>query len=299
MKEVIFPSKLRSGLSKQLQLERAKLLKLLRRCSHCNSAVCIHELRIRCRKLEAALKLLRPVLKKQPLHGVVEGVTKIRRATNQLRDLSVLLHSVHRDRDRVDSAQYSALVHALKKQRKREFSRFLRKQKRKRWVREIQNLTKFRPKFRGGIDKLSAVRHQLLKGISQLRALASDLQKSSVTRKREWHQFRIKAKLLRYQIEFAKRFLGSSVLENLGNELVAAQDHVGKHRDAERQRKLLQRISKRLKLKVLSKNWMIQRGEGGIQSREVVDPIFISQSLWNSLLEARSFLCLEPITDAD
>jgi CHAD domain-containing protein len=193
----------------------------------------VHRLRVATRRAVAALKLYAEVVGRKPRRWMKKRLRKIRRAAGDARDLDVLADRLLRDygeryapvlqliADKRAEAQ-SAIVKMAERCRRKD--RFIRKTARLlKSVRAHANdkgaATVFR---RWAADRLADVAEPFLSGMPDESADASAL-----------HQFRIKAKAVRYTIElvapaFPDALRGEvyPIVEEIQERLGRIQDHV-------------------------------------------------------------------------
>lgn len=245
-----------------------KLLPLATRFSQKNVEL-VHYLRIWTRRTSAALNLFRSLLPPQEYREASKKIKRIRRAANSARDLDVM---ILKTKSRKKSKLQKQLLKNLARQRKaaqksidQVYRQFYCKDKWKKFSRQLississeNTVEHCSPSETSEVSDQSSDKIPFDKSLAQAPArvwavisLRQELdrflaaQPPSDARLVELHQFRIKAKQLRYSIELLAPFLPPPFFNEVSNHLAEIQESLGDYNDLRNAIAILKKQSKK------------------------------------------------------
>jgi len=199
----------------------------------------IHQLRVACRRADAALKAFRPLLggKSAPLR---KWLRRIRRAAGPARDIDVLLASIERKRD--DDANLAYLVARLERHRVEMQKTLLQVEARLQSGKFQQSLDRclvLLAKRKDSCLPLREFSQQTLQKASRPLLQLVDMQNPSLG---ELHELRIAGKRLRYSIEIFHGALKPHIRTDLYPLIEKLQNLLGRMNDHATAQALLQSL---------------------------------------------------------
>jgi triphosphatase len=205
----------------------------------------LHDMRVACRRLRAALKLFRPVYPGQEADRLRRGLGDFGRRLGEVRDLDVFIDDVERRCGGLRSADAAAagplLLH-LERERARARERLREALDAADFAALKRDLAGLRPCAPAGAAA-EALPHFASRVVrrarGRVRRLTRDLAPDSPAT--EYHRLRIEVKRLRYTLEFFEDLYGAAAKRLLAG-LVDAQDRLGRHQDAQVSVEKLRRI---------------------------------------------------------
>ncbi len=206
----------------------------------------LHDMRVACRRLRAALKLFRPVYPGEEADRLRRRLGDFGRCLGEVRDFDVFIDDV-RERSgglrSLDPAAADPLLLHLERERARARERLREALDSPEFAVLKRDLAGLRPcplvgPSVGSLPRFAARVVRRARG--RVRRLARDLAPDSPAA--DFHRLRIGIKRLRYSLEFFEDLYGAAA-KNLLQGLVDAQDLLGRHQDAQVSVEKLRRIA--------------------------------------------------------
>ncbi|MDO9171736.1 MAG: CHAD domain-containing protein [bacterium] len=195
----------------------------------------LHDMRVACRRLRAALQLFRPVYPGREADRLRRGLGDFGRRLGEVRDLDVFIDDVGRRCGGLRSADAAAagplLLH-LERERARARERLrdsLDSADFAALKRDLAALRPCAPAEAAAVDLPRFASRVVRRAHRRVRRLSRGLAPDSPAT--EFHRLRIAVKRLRYTLGFFEDLYGSAAKRPLAS-LVDAQDRLGRHQDA-------------------------------------------------------------------
>ena len=217
-------------------------------CTRGDDMVAVHHMRVSCRRIRCALRLLRPYYEVEQVKPLRAGVRQLGRQLGAVRDYDVflLMFAAYCDQLEVNSPAWDGLRQQLRRahaRHKLRLSVYLASAKYRRSLRAIRAFLRASPPIQKG-SKLAPreVRHVLpLVLHHQLAIIRAYDSKLPVSKVSTLHQMRIEIKRLRYLITQFVAVLGKSA-DSFVRELKRMQDELGTLNDIDCARVILARL---------------------------------------------------------
>jgi len=207
----------------------------------------LHDMRVATRRLRAALALFADVVPKRG-ERLRRELGWLGRTLGEVRDLDVQLERLAAEAGQDPALAPAALAVStvLARRRERARARMLRALDSRRYIRLLESLAAFveaGPRVRGAARQSAALvaPDVLARAYKKTRRAGERLRSDSTPE--EFHRMRIRAKRLRYALEFHESLYGRPA-EELVAHLVTIQDQLGLHQDCQVMLGLIDEIRK-------------------------------------------------------
>jgi CHAD domain-containing protein len=205
----------------------------------------LHDMRVACRRLRAALKLFRPVYPGREADRLRRGLGDFGRRLGEVRDLDIFIDDVGRrcgGLRSVDAAAAAPLLLHLERERVRARERLREALDSADFAALKRDLAALRP-CAPSVSAAEALPRFASRAVrrahGRVRRLSRDL--APDTPAGEYHRLRLAVKRLRYTLEFFDDLYGAAAKRPLA-DLVDAQDRLGRRQDAQIAVEMLNRI---------------------------------------------------------
>ncbi len=184
----------------------------------------VHDLRVACRRAEAAIQFFGPLLVRKPTRRVRKLLRKVRRTAGKLRECDILYE--HVDRLPSESLKH-VLLDRLTRARRKAYLRVRRSVRKLFWSGRFWKKAKqIRPRKR--TERIGYLIWAAQRSLARIEKL-SDSMASDPNSSQEWHRVRILAKRFRYTSEFVAA-LAAPVAE-IYPLVEQLQEHLGQLND--------------------------------------------------------------------
>jgi CHAD domain-containing protein len=212
-----------------LEARAKRLARMLARCADDpDQPENVHQLRVATRRLDAGLAVFAEYLPRERLARVHKPLRRLRRVTRDLRDLDVLAERLAQQIDAASGDDVLAVVAELRSRRGDAADRLREVQERlsrKGFTRRLKGLLK-RARWRGpGVEPAFAeASAKLIRPVMDEFFAAAEEDLADVG---ALHQFRLRAKRLRYSLELLSGALDPRVSRELEDALRGIQERLG------------------------------------------------------------------------